>query len=207
MKEIHEYEKDLASIRSTMDRSAKFLSLSGLSGILAGCYALAGASAAYSIAQYPIGPGDHRYQDDFVLAFMVRLLVIAIVVLVLSIGTALWLSNNKAKRAGTSLWNATSRQLVINFSIPLIAGGLFVLILLFNGMFEMAASATLVFYGLGLIAAGANTFGEVRYLGFFEIVLGLASAAISGYELIFWSLGFGVLHIIYGAILYNKYDR
>jgi hypothetical protein len=207
MKEVHEYEKDLAAIRSTMDRSGKFLSLSGLSGILAGCYALAGAAAAYSIAYYPISPSDHRMFAVNSQDLILNILIIGVLVLAASISTVLLLSNRKARKAKTTLWNATSRHLLMNTSIPLIAGGIFVLILLQNGLIVMAASSSLVFYGLALIQGSPNTYDEVRYLGFCEVLLGLISALLPGYELIFWSLGFGVLHIVYGAILYNKYDR
>jgi hypothetical protein len=207
MKESHEYEKDLASIRSTMERSSKFLSLSGLSGILAGCYALVGAAAAYSIAYYPISPGDHRIFTVDSQELISKILIIGLLVLVASISTVLLLSSRKARRSNATLWNATSRLLLTNTSIPLIAGGIFVLILLHNGLIVMAAASSLVFYGLALIQGSPNTYDEVRYLGFCEIALGLISALLPGYELIFWSLGFGVLHIVYGAILYNKYDR
>jgi hypothetical protein len=207
MKEIHEYEKDLASIRSAMDRSGKFLSLSGLSGILAGCYALTGAVAAYAIAYYPISPSDHRLFTVNSQELILKILIIGVLVLVASISTVLLLSSRKARRMKATLWNATSRHLLMNTAIPLIAGGIFVLILLHNGLIVMAASSSLIFYGLALIQGSPNTYDEVRYLGFCEIGLGLISALLPGYELVFWSLGFGVLHIIYGAILYNKYDR
>jgi predicted lysophospholipase L1 biosynthesis ABC-type transport system permease subunit len=207
MKEIHEYEKDLASIRSTMARSEKFISLSGMSGILAGCYAIGGAVAAYFLAYYPISPTDHRLYTVSSEGFVLKLLLIGVIVLIASLATGFWLSSRKAGRTGTSLWNATSRQLLMNVSIPLITGGIFILILLHSGLIVMAAASSLLFYGLALIQGSSNTFDEVRYLGFCEIGLGLVSAFLPGYELIFWSLGFGVLHIVYGAILYNKYER
>lgn len=207
MKEIHDYEKDLASIRSAMDRSGKFISLSGMSGILAGCYALAGAVAAYFLARYPLSPGDHRVYALDSAEVVTRILVIGVVVLTASLLTGFLLSGRKAARAGVTLWNATTRHLMMNLSIPLITGGIFILILLHSGLIVLAAAASLVFYGLALIQGSSNTYDEVRYLGFCEIILGLISGLLSGYELVFWSLGFGVLHIVYGAILYNKYDR
>jgi hypothetical protein len=203
MKEIHEYEKDLASIRSVMERSGKFISLSGLSGILAGVYALAGAVSAYFIIENPPlvrGTSEGR-------VIMIQLLLIGALVLVASIATGLFLSNRKAKKANASLWNATSRQLFINLAIPLVTGGLFILVILYNSYWGLVGPACLLFYGLALIQGSANTYDEIRYLGFLEIALGLISAVLPGYGLIFWALGFGVLHILYGAILYNKYDR
>lgn len=207
MKEIQEYEKDLASIRSMMERSGKFISLSGMSGILSGLYALAGATAAYFVVQYPNSPLRNWQIQVGEETTLLKLVLIASLVLVASIGTGLWLSNQKAKKSGVKLWNATSRQLFVNLAIPLCTGGLFILIILYTGHFGIAAPACLVFYGLALIQGSANTYDEVRYLGFSEIILGLVSTLLPGYGLVFWAVGFGVLHIVYGTIMHNKYDR
>ena len=207
MKDIPEYEKDLASIRTMMERSAKFLSLSGLSGVLAGIYALAGATAAYYVVHYPISPFRYRIYSINEGDTIYKLIFIALLVLVASISTGLWLSHKKARKAGTTLFSQTSQKLVVNLSIPLVSGGIFILIMLYTGHFGLAAPACLIFYGLALINASVNTFDEVRYLGFSEIILGLISAIYPGYGLIFWALGFGVLHIVYGAIMYNRYDK
>lgn len=207
MKKIQEYEQDIASIRSMMERSVKFISLSGLSGVLAGLYALGGSAAAYYTVQYPESPLQTRSQAIQTSEALTTLVLIATIVLIASISTGLWLSNKKAKKHGLKLWNSASRQLVFNMAVPLVAGGIFILIMLYTGHFGLAAPASLIFYGIALIQVSPNTFDEVRYLGFSEIVLGLISAILPGYGLIFWAVGFGVLHIVYGAIMYNKYDK
>jgi hypothetical protein len=207
MKEIHEYEEDLASVRSLMERSSRFISLSGLSGILAGIYALAGATAAYFIVHYPISPLHYRIYSVQDADVLWKLILLASLVLVASLTTGIWLTQRKAKRRNTEFWNKATKQMLINLSIPLVAGGLFILIILSSGHFGLAAPACLLFYGLALIQASNNTVNEIRYLGFSEIVLGLISAMLPGYGLIFWALGFGVLHIFYGAIMHNRYDK
>jgi hypothetical protein len=207
MKEIQEYEKDIASIRTMMERSAKFISLSGMSGVMAGIYALAGATAAYYLIHYPVSPFKYRIYSVNEPAVLWKLILIASVVLAASIFTGLWLSHRKARRHGEKLWNNTSKRLVTNLVIPLITGGIFILILLYTGHFGIAAPACLIFYGLALIHGSVNTYNEVRYLGFSEISLGLIAALFPGYGLAFWALGFGVLHILYGSIMYSKYDR
>jgi predicted lysophospholipase L1 biosynthesis ABC-type transport system permease subunit len=206
MKPIQEYEQDIASIRSMMERSAKFISLSGLSGVLAGVYALAGAAAAFIFVRYPLYGWESSAGIGLQRGVMLDLLGIAAVVLVASISTGLWLSSRKARKHGTRLWTPASKTLCVNLAIPLVSGGVFILIMIYSGYFALAAPACLLFYGLALIQASANTFQEVRYLGFCEIALGLVSACMPGYGLIFWAVGFGVLHIIYGAIMHNKYD-
>jgi hypothetical protein len=207
MKEIQEYEKDIASIRNMMERSAKFISLSGLSGVLAGIYALAGATAAYFIGHYPISPFHLRIYSVNEPNILWKLLVIALLVLIASLSTGVWLSIRKAKRANVKFWTTTSRQLLINLAIPLVSGGLFILIVLYTNHYGIAAPACLLFYGLALIQASSNTYDEVRYLGFTEIILGLISALLPGYGLVFWALGFGVMHIIYGTVMHFRYDK
>jgi len=207
MKQVKEYEKDLASIRTMMERSTKFISLSGLSGVLAGIYAIAGAIAAYFIIQYPISPFRYRVESATDPTILSKLILIAALVLLASISTGVLLSNRKAKKNGLKLWSAASRNLLLNLSIPLGAGGIFILIMLYTGHYELAAPASLIFYGLALIQGSSTMFDEIRYLGFTEIALGLISALYPGYGLIFWTIGFGLLHIIYGAIMYNKYDK
>jgi hypothetical protein len=207
MKEIKEYEKDLASVRSIMERTVKFISLSGLSGVLAGVYALAGAISAYFIVHYPISPFHYRIYSAQEPRVLWKLILIAIIVLTASITTGIWLTNKKAKKNSGNIWNIASRNLLINLSIPLITGGLFILIVLYSGHFGLAAPASLIFYGLALIQASSNTVDEIRYLGFSEIIIGLISAMLPGFGLLFWALGFGVLHIIYGVIMYNKYEK
>jgi len=190
-----------------MERSVKFISLSGLSGILAGTYALIGAAFAYFLIQYPLSITSYRQESVQSAPIIIKLLLIACIVLAASLITGFWLSSRKAKRSGTTIWNETSKRLFINLLIPLITGGIFILILLYNGHYGVVASACLIFYGLALINASANLYEEIRYLGYSEIILGLLSASLPGYGLLFWAIGFGVLHIFYGSLMYRKYDR
>lgn len=207
MKEVQDYEKDIASIRNMMERSVKFISLSGLSGVIAGIYALLGATYVYWLVYYPYSPFGFRFHFANESEVIIHLLVIALIVLTLSISTGFWYSQRKAKKLGTTIWNRASKQLMVDLLIPLVTGGLFILILLSRGYYGVAAPACLIFYGLALINASRNTYSEVKYLGFTEIILGLISAFIPGYALIFWALGFGVMHIIYGAVMHFRYDK
>lgn len=207
MKEVQEYEKDIASIRTMMERSVKFISLSGLSGVIAGIYALLGAGYAYYKIYYPYSPFGFRFYYANETQLIVQFLIVALIVLALSIGTGYWFSLRKAKKLGTTIWNRASKQLMTDLIIPLVTGGLFILILLSRGYYGVSAPACLIFYGLALINASRNTYAEVRFLGLTEIVLGLIAAFIPGYGLIFWAIGFGVMHIVYGAVMHFRYDK
>lgn len=203
-KNIHH---ELSAIKNLMERSTKFISLSGLSGILAGIYALIGAFIGYCMVFPDNGRltyGDY-YTTDF--EIIISLALVAVGVLLLSIITGIWLTIRQAKKKGEKFWNPVSKRLLINMAIPLITGGLFILILLHNGYFGVLASASLVFYGLALISASHYTFTDIKWLGFFEITLGLLALAFQGYGILFWALGFGVLHILYGSIMHFKYKQ
>lgn len=207
MNQNSDYQKDIESIRQLMERSVKFVSLSGLSGILAGCYALIGAAIAYTIVQTPTSPLEYPQESIQEDSIILKLLVIALIVLIASLGTGYFLAANKATKLGAKIWDSASKKLLINLIVPLATGGIFILFLLYYGHYGVVAPACLIFYGLALINASPNLFDEFRYLGYSEIVLGLISVALPGFGLFFWAIGFGVLHIIYGALLFKKYDR
>jgi hypothetical protein len=216
MKET-DIQDDLASIRSLMERSSKFISLSGLSGILAGVYALIGAIADYNFLQQGIANqlpfGGDTYASggaEYIgisKSVVTSLILIALAVLVASIVTGILLSYRKAKTKGQPFWSKISKALLFHMATPLVAGGLLIIIFIVRGYFGIVAPASLVFYGLSLVSASNFTFNAVKSLGLCEIALGLISALYPGYGLYFWAIGFGVLHIIYGSVMYLKYDR
>ena len=194
-----DYLKDITEIRSIMERSSRFISLSGLSGVMAGIYALVGAYVAYVILQ------DYRAQPH---AQVVQYLMAdAAVVLLLAVGTGIFLTTRRAQAQGATIWDATVRRLLINLMIPLAVGGIFSLILISRGLVGIIAPSMLIFYGLALVNASKYTLSDIRYLGFAEITLGLLAAAIAGHSLLFWAIGFGVLHIIYGTLMYYTHER
>ena len=104
------------------------------------------------------------------------------------------------------MWDATSQRLLVTFAIPLIVGGLFCLALLYHNLFVLIAPTTLVFYGLALVSAERYTLSDIKYLGYCEIALGIASLFFLGWGFLFWVIGFGVLHIVYGIIMHKKYQ-
>ena len=201
-----DYLKDITEIKDMMNKSSRFISLSGLSGILAGLYALIGAYLAkFILTNYNYLSQRKNPMDIDQTQF--KLIVIAVVVAFLSIVTAFILTRRKAKQQGTSIWDSTTKRLLFNFLTPLITGGIFSLILLDQGFYGFVAPATLIFYGLALFSASKYTFGNVKYLGIAEIILGLISMNYIGYGLYFWAIGFGILHIIYGTLMYFKNDK
>ena len=199
----------LQDIKRIMERSSRFISLSGLSGIAAGICALVGAW----FARNEVKPYYKHYNErgsyeagDFQdLKF--RLLVIAAAVLVAALVSSFYFTWRKAKHNKLPMWDLTAKRLTINILIPLVSGGLFILAMYQYNDWQFIAPACLVFYGLALVNASKYTLSDVRYLGVLQIVLGLVNTQFPESGLYFWAIGFGVLHIIYGFVMWWKYER
>ncbi|MBQ4822205.1 hypothetical protein [Aquimarina sp. MMG016] len=197
-----EYLKDITEIKDMMNKSSRFFSLSGLSGIMAGIYALIGAAIAYYLVS--ISGREYLILDGKIFNYI--LLDLTLIAL-LSVLTAIYLSHRKAKKNNETLWNTASRRLISAFLIPLVTGGIFIAIKIFNNHYGLTGSLMLIFYGLALVNASKYTIGNVKYLGYIEIILGLICSMFPTYGFWFWVAGFGVMHIIYGSLIYFNHDR
>ena len=208
MSNEQDYLKDIAEIRSMMERSSKFLSLSGWAGVLAGMYAISGAYLAVFFLSF--NPDQIEYPINAsgdTVAGLPPVVGMALFVLVLAIGTAIVLSSQKALGRGEKAWNSTSKRMIESMAVPLIPGGILLLVLMSNGLSGLVPPLSLLFYGLALYNAGKFTFDDVKYLGFIQIVLGLAGCWLVQYGMILWALGFGLAHIGYGLYIHYKYER
>jgi len=199
----------ISDIRSMMERSSKFISLSGLTGVFAGLFALAGAVAAYFYQTHSFGPAflydylQSGQKTDALIFYGVD----AFLVLSLSVGFGILLSMRKSKKTGQSVLDKTAVRMLVNLTIPLLTGGIFCVALIWHGVIGLVVPAMLIFYGLSLINASKFTIGDTRYLGYIEVVLGLASCFFIGYGLLFWAVGFGFCHIAYGLFMYYIYEK
>jgi len=197
--------ENLREIRTMMERSTRFLSLSGLSGVVAGVWAIAGAIVAYfmlenffgNIGSWKIGLAQLEWQ----------LMGVAVVVFIGALGSAYFFTLRKAKKDNAKIWNKTSRMMLFNLAIPLATGAVVVLFMMYYHLYAFIAPFTLIFYGLSCVNASHTTLTDIRYLGITVILVGLFNLLFLGYGLYFWALGFGVLHIVYGTIMYFKYEK
>jgi MFS family permease len=201
MKEEQDYIQDIAEIRSMMERSSKFLSLSGWAGVLAGVYALIGAWVAFSIFEFHPNELFYAYPD------LINIILTATGVLFLALISALMDSRRKAQKQDKKAWNATSRRLVASMAVPLLIGGVLIMLLISNGLLGLVAPLTLLFYGFALYNAGSFTIKEVRIMGFVQMILGLLNVVFITYGLLFWAIGFGLVHIVYGIYMHFRYKR
>ncbi len=205
----------ITDIRKMMERSTRFLSLSGLSGVCAGVFALAGAAAAYFRLEKTLMASEYSQRmtegteisSAGAAGTLDFILLDALLVLSASLLLGFFFTYRKARKEGLKVWDGSSRRMAFSLFIPLAAGGIFCLALLHHQMISMIAPATLLFYGMALLNASKYTFNDIRYLGLTEIMLGLIAAWFHSSGLLFWAIGFGLMHIVYGAAMWYKYER
>jgi hypothetical protein len=203
--------EDIQAIREIMERSSKFLSLSGLAGIFAGVCALIGAAVAWF---FILNSGEVQYNEYIQSAgsslnsgIGFYLALDALLVLVFALLGAVYFSYRKSRKAGQQFWTNSTRRLLFHLMLPLVSGGIIILILIFRNMLDMVVPFMLVFYGLALVNAGKFTFGEIHYLGLTQIVLGILAAVFINYGLLLWTIGFGLMHIVYGTVMFYRHER
>lgn len=210
-----EHLDTLTEIRSLMEKSSRFISLSGASGISAGVIAILGALVASLFQGYGFWEkaqvsriytmdGEELLSGGLPFTFY---LIEAIIVLVFAIGASVFFTARKARKNNLPVWDNTAKRLIISLAIPLLAGGLFCVILFSKGINSVIAPSMLIFYGLALINASKYAIGDIQLLGIAEIILGLIAMFFVGYGMLFWTIGFGVFHILYGSYMHMKYER
>lgn len=198
------YLEDLNEIKDIMNRSTRFISLSGWSGVFTGITALAGALVAYQLF---FSQGNYLVYDQLKLepTQLGLFLLVSLGTLLVSAGVAIFFTTRNTRRKGERTWNFQVRRLLINLLIPLVSGGLLCLILLFQGFVGLLVPLSLIFYGLALVQASKFTLPELRSLGLIEILLGLIALQFISYSLWLWAVGFGLMHIVYGLLVEWKY--
>ncbi len=202
---MQDHKQDLKHIREMMEKSSRFISLSGLSGIFSGVVALIAAGITYGLfIAYDVDYFDgvrNKYSADL----MEKLLILAALTLVLAIAGAVFFTYRKSRKKEQPIWTKNTIEMLLHVSVVLVTGGIFCLVLLYHNIVYLVASCMLIFYGLALVSGSKFTYGEVKYLGVLEIILGLIGCVFTGYGLVLWAVGFGILHIIYGIVMYYKY--
>jgi hypothetical protein len=208
MKKDTDYLQDIEEIRSLMEKSSKFISLSGWAGIFAGVFALLGSYIALTYLDFnPQSLSVDTENNPFQQKQIFSVVQLALLVFLLAISFALFFTHRRAKRKDELLWTPTAKRLVINMAVPLFTGGILILLFISKGFIGFVAPFSLLFYGLALFTISKFTFDEVKILGLIEILLGLISVYKVSLGLLFWAIGFGVVHIIYGIYVYFKYER
>ncbi|MDR2563711.1 MAG: hypothetical protein LBC98_07185 [Prevotellaceae bacterium] len=187
----------IEDIRNMMERSSRFISLSGWSGVSAGIFALFGAWFA----------GKTIKSVEAIEHIVKQLAIIGTLTFVGALLSAFAFTWMRSRKTGVPIWGRAARQLLVSLAVPMFAGGSFILYLLWNRQIALVAPGCLTIYGIALFCGSRQTFEEIRYLAYSEMILGLCSLFYTGYGLYFWAAGFGLLHIIYGVIMWIRHEK
>ena len=139
---------------------------------------------------------------------LIRKLTILALLTFLLVFVAVFINTrSKALKEQKKLWDPAAQKMVVALFVPIIAGAFFILGLMKNHSLPLVVPASLVFYGLGLVSTSKFTFTDIRFIGFIDILLGIVTLFLPQYGLLAWAIGFGVLHILYGFLMFNKARR
>lgn len=175
-------------IREMMERSASFTAVPGYGGILMGVTAVAAAYIA----------NTQVYLRDSLMTWLIEAF------LAFAIGfLAMW---QKSKIAGQSLFSTPARKFAYGFIPPLVVGVVIVLGLWRYEYYYVMAPVCMLCYGAAVACGGAFSARVVPVMGWCFIALGTAAFILpSSYAQIMMGASFGLLHIIFGAIIARKY--
>ena len=201
---------DLKEIRKIMEKSTKFISLSGLSGIFAGITALVGVWIAKGLVKdfsnkYVFYELQGRVEEGWHELDM-KLFALAGAVLVTALGFGFLFTWLKAQKSSQKIFTPMGFRLALSVGVPLLFGGLFCFGLYIHNATFLIIPSMLVFYGMALLNGSKYVHNEIKYLAGLEMILGTLALFNPVNGIYYWAAGFGVLHIIYGTIMYFKYD-
>lgn len=202
----------IKDIRNMMERSSKFVSLSGMAGVIVGCFVILAVTLLCNQLDISIIHSTYYIEaiskkDVSGHSYLTVLMTYALVMLIVSFLTGMFMAMRRARKLGIPVWDAATKRMFINLMIPLVTGGILCLIMLYHQQIAFMAPLTLIFYGLALVNASKYTIDHIRMLGLMEILLGLIGCLMLDYSLLIWTLGFGVLHIFYGITFYLKFEK
>ena len=208
--EKKEIIQTLDDIRDMMARSSRFQAISGVSIIIVGLYASLASLLVFLL--FGVRPSIcPELSNTLVLntPYRIRVAVLAALALfILSFATVTLMAWRKAKRLNLPFaFDKRMFQMILNFFIPLVTGGLLCLALILQGHYGLTSSIMLIFYGLALISTQHYTYPAMRFLGYGELLLGLIDCFTVHYGFLFWFLGFGVLHILFGIVYTFRFGK
>ncbi len=186
--ELHSHAADnLRFIRRAMESSGSFTSVPGLGGVLMGASALAAAFLAEAV-----WPEQWLavWIADALLAFLIG-------------GVAMI---HKAREQGVKLSRGVGRRFLLSLTPPLVAAAVLSVVFFRVGLPEAIPGTWLLLYGTGVVTGGAFSVRLVPLMGLcFMLLGGIAFLAPASWSNGLLAAGFGGLHVVFGAIIAQRY--
>jgi len=186
---LHDRAMDnLRYIRETMERATPFTGISGRGEMAIGATALLASVLAAR------QPTFNSWLAIWLAEGLISLLI------------AGWSMDRKARAVQMPLVSGPGRKAVFSLSPPLIAGGFLTIVLVRAGLTNAIPGVWLLLYGTGVITGGMFSVRAVPAMGLCFMALGaLALFSPPAFTNWFMAVGFGGLHVLFGAIIVRKY--
>jgi len=179
---------NLRYIRKTMEGASSFTAVPGWGGMLIGVTALVAAFIA------SLQPAAALWLGVWMVEAAVSCLIGGVAML------------QKARKAETPLLSQPGRRFALSLAPPLAAGALLTLFLFHAGSFAVLPGLWLLLYGAGVVTGGAFSVRVVPAMGVAFMVLGAAALfSPAAWGDVYMAVGFGGLHLIFGAIIAWRY--
>lgn len=193
--EAREAEENLRVIRGLMERSTKYSTFSGLSGILAGLASVSGCAVTRLLSLHPMSA--RQFNASFLTTWAL--------VVVFAIGMDYLLTKRRAARVGKHILSRLGKQM-FTASVPgLATGAMLSLFLLRHGLLTAVYPLWMLSYGVAVCAVGVFSQREVSVLGFAFLVAGAVTLLLPGYlGLVMMAVTFGGFHVAYGLYMSSK---
>lgn len=187
--DLHTHAMDnLRYIREAMESSAPFTSVPGWGGVAVGCTALVAAVLAAG------EPFEGRWLAVWV----------ADALLALAIGG--WALARKARGQGVHLSRGVGRRFLLSLSPPIVAAIVLTVVLVRTGVAWAIPGVWLLLYGAGVVTGGTFSVRPVPLMGLCFMALGVVALfAPPSWANGLMALGFGGLHIFFGAVIARRY--
>lgn len=180
-------EENLRFIRAAMENAGVFTGISGLGYVLTGVTAIAAAWLA-------------SMQSDNQVWFWIWMTELALATVIASAFTF-----SKTWRQGKSLRQVTTRKLLAAFLPTMVAGGIFSLLFYQLDLTDLLPGVWLTLYGAAVITAGAWSVRVLPIMGLLFMTLGVCALWMPQIGDVWMGLGFGGLHMVFGAFIWRHY--
>lgn len=193
-----EAEENLRVIRELMERSTRYTTFSGYSGVLAGTASITGCIITWLLQQGPSGLYPARV--PFLLTWSL--------VVLFAIGADYLLTKRHAARVGKHILSRLGQQMAFASLPGLGTGALLTLLLVRHHLLNEVYPLWMLCYGIAICAVGLFSQREVKYLGALFLCAGALTLVLiqgqPGWGLPMMALSFGGFHIVWGVLMARR---
>jgi hypothetical protein len=196
----HAAREDLHYIRQTLAAAGHISTVPGKGLVVIGGLALAAVGVNLLVTGAPWAPRGDAAAVSSGLWVWLALLAAA----VLAGGVSM---RRKAQRTQQAFWSPVLRKALWGYAAAMLLGSVLTGSLLEAGLLELLPEIWLGCYGVALVAAGSYSVSPVRWMGMCFLLSAVGAALTpASFGLAWLALGFGWVHIAFGAYIAWRHD-